>query len=97
MRATYSALISGPHHIFFPPRLAVVVVQHQSDRLAPNGLGDAASSSLHARQPDAPARAALGGEPQTLATTTTSCRLLRTFLPPGRGRSLSASSRPPAK
>lgn len=49
-----SALSSGTHHIFFPPRFELVVAKHQSDGLATHRLGNATAASFNRRKSNTP-------------------------------------------
>src|SRR5215470_18264873 len=59
--AMYSSLSSATHHIFFPPRLEVVVQEQNPDRFPSHARDQAPLDGLLCYQTDRPAGAALRG------------------------------------
>src|SRR6266545_6844866 len=56
MFAMYSASSVGTHHIFFPPRLQLVVGEHPADGLAPHVCDNPSPLALLGRYADRPPR-----------------------------------------
>ena len=63
----YSSLRSATHHIFFPPRLEVVVEQQNADGFSSHSGNQSPLHGFFDHQPHGPARAAPGGSLQTMA------------------------------
>jgi hypothetical protein len=58
-----SRLISGTHHIFFPPGLQIVPGEDYSDGVVTDAVHYAASTGFLSEKPQGPPRAAFGGRP----------------------------------
>src|SRR6266508_1362147 len=56
IRFTYSSSTFGTHHIFFPPRLQLVAIQHPADRLSAHRGDDLSASRLLGDQRQRPLR-----------------------------------------